>query len=164
MFFLELFSKKPTSHKPSGIKSKGQQLLQVILYLSTFPKENRTRNFFLMDFSISLLQPSSYLRKFNKTIFFNWSLLGFILKRLCSRQVPHVASHPNSLYPGFSDLSWTWCTMPGHGWERVPLKVRQGAVGEEVAGLTAVETVQWVHNLGFCWAYFGTFLCIVGIF
>ena len=29
----------------------------------------------------------------------------YILKRLCSRQVPHVGSHPNSLYPGISDRS-----------------------------------------------------------
>ena len=41
----------------------------------------------------------------NKKLFFILSLLGFILQRLCSRQVPHVASHPGSLYPGISDLS-----------------------------------------------------------
>ena len=103
-FLLEHFSKKPTSHKPSGIESKSKKLLQVILYLSTFPKKFVARNLLLKDFSISLLQPSSYLRKLNKTLFFNWSLPGFILQRLCSRQVPHVASHPGSLYPGISDL------------------------------------------------------------
>ena len=107
-FVLELVSKKPTSRKPSGIKPKSNKLLQVILYLSAFPKEFRTINFFLMVLSISLLQPSSDLRNLNKNIFFMLSLEGFILKRLCSRQVPHVASHPGSLYPGFSDLSWTW--------------------------------------------------------
>ena len=117
IFFSNFFSKKPTSHKPSGIKSKSKQLLQVILYLSLVPKENRARNFFLMDFSISLLQPSSYLRKLNKTIFFNWSLLGFILKRLCSRQVPHVASHPGSLYPGISDLSGMQVLSLDYIWE-----------------------------------------------
>ena len=102
--FLELFSKKPTSHQPSGILSKSKKLLQVILYLSLVPKTNRARNFFLMDFSISLLQPSPYLRKFTENLFFILSLLGFILQRLCSRQVPHVASHPGSLYPEISDL------------------------------------------------------------
>ena len=102
--FLELFSKKPTSRKPSGIKSKSKQLLQVIIYLSTFPKQFRTRNCFLMDFSISLLQPSSYLRKLTKTLFFNWSPLGLVLKRLCYRQVPHVGSHWTSSFVGFPTL------------------------------------------------------------
>ena len=111
------FSKKPTSHKPSGIKSKSKKLLQVILYLSTFPKKFRTRNYFLMDFSISLLQPSWSSRKFTKTLFFNWSLLGFILQRLCSRQVPHVAPHPGSLYPGISDLSGMQVLSLDYIWE-----------------------------------------------
>ena len=44
-------------------------------------------------------------KKLQKPVFFILSLPGFILKRLCSRQVPHVGSHPNSLYPGISDLS-----------------------------------------------------------
>ena len=104
IFFLELFSKKPTSRKPSGIKSKSNKLLQVILYLSTFPKHFRARNFFLMDFSISLLQPSWSSRKFTKTLFFNWSLLGLVLKRLCHRQVPHVGSHFTSSFVGFPTL------------------------------------------------------------
>ena len=57
-----------------------------------------------MDFSISLLQPSSYLRKLTKTLFFNWSLLGLVLKRLCYRQVPHVGSHLTSSFVGFPTL------------------------------------------------------------
>ena len=76
----------------------------------------------LKDFSMSLLQPGPYLRKLTKTIFFNWRLPGFVLKILCSRQVPHVASHPGSLYPGISDLS-IWVRHLGpleasdHFWE-----------------------------------------------
>ena len=43
--------------------------------------------------------------------------MGSILKRLCSRQVPHVASHPGSLYPGFSD---PWLGFPGlAGWFQI---------------------------------------------
>ena len=40
-----------------------------------------------------------------QNLFLILSLHGFSLKRLCSRQVPHVGSHPNSLYPEISDLS-----------------------------------------------------------
>ena len=59
--------------------------------------KNRYLRIFLKDFSISLLQPSSYLRKFTKSLFFILSLHWFILKRLCSRQVPHVGSTPIAL-------------------------------------------------------------------
>ena len=45
--FSELFSKKSTSHSPSGISSRSKKLLQVILYLSAFSKKVRTRNIFL---------------------------------------------------------------------------------------------------------------------
>ena len=105
--FLDFVSKKSTSHRPSGISSESNKLLHVILYLSTFPKKLRARNFFLMNFSISLLQPSSYLRKLTNTLFFNWSLLGLVLKRLCYRQVPqvpHVGSHLTSSFVGFPTL------------------------------------------------------------
>ena len=102
--FSIFFSKKPTSRKPSGIKSKSKKLLQVILYLSTFQQENRCLRIFLKDFSISLLQPSWSSRKLTKPLFFNWSLLGLVLKRLCHRQVPHVGSHFTSSFVGFPTL------------------------------------------------------------
>ena len=49
-----IFSKKLTSHSPSGISSKSKKLLQVILYLSAFSKK-----FGLEDFFLKI--PSSFL-------------------------------------------------------------------------------------------------------
>ena len=114
-FFSEHFSKKSTSHSPSGISSRSKKLLQVILYLSTFSKKVRTRNLIFRFQDIK--QVSGKNNK--KNLFSILSLLGVILQRLCSRQVPHVASHPRSLYPGISDLGgtcwlgWLGSNLPG---------------------------------------------------
>ena len=72
--------------------------------LISFFKKVRTRGFFSQDSFEFFDFSSSFLQNFTKTLFFILSLLGVILQRLCSRQVPHVASHPRSLFPGMSDL------------------------------------------------------------
>ena len=96
-FFSRTFlSKKSTSHRPSGISSKSKKLLQVILYLSLVQRKYRARNFFLLDFSISGQQKVPDL----PNIFFIWDSFY----RDFVRQVPHVASHPRSLFPGISNL------------------------------------------------------------
>ena len=122
-----LFLKKSTSHSPSGISSRSKKLLQVILYLSAFSKKSCTYKLFFWDSFEFLVFSSSYLHNFTKTIFSILSLLGVILQRLCSRQVPHVASHPGSLYPGFSD---PWLGFPGlAGWLQICPGNRAGGPG-----------------------------------
>ena len=72
----------------------------MILYLSAFSKKVRTINFFLLDFSISGHRKS--FRENNQTNLFSiLSLLGVILQRLCSRQVPHVGSIQGAYFLGF---------------------------------------------------------------
>ena len=88
MFFSNFVSKKSTSHRPSGISSKSKQLLQVILYLSTFSKKIGldTLCFLIFRYQDNKKFPTSGNTK--KNIFFILSLLGVILQRLCQTSTP----------------------------------------------------------------------------
>ncbi len=93
-FVLEpFFRRNPPPVSPLELSPRAKSYFRWFSTYNCFPQK-RTRHVLLMDFSISLLQPSSYLQKFTKNLFFILSLHWFILNRLCSRQVPYVESTP----------------------------------------------------------------------
>ena len=77
-------------------------------WFSSYQRSQRktlAKDFFLRIYLQNLTLAGPLPPKIDQTLFFNWSLPRPFLKRFCSRQVPHVGSHPNSLYPGIPDLS-----------------------------------------------------------
>ena len=102
-FFSELCSKKSTSHRPSGISSKSNKLLQVILCLSAFSKKVRTRNCFLLDFVISGQQKCRTSENNKKTIF-HFKPSGIHFTETLSDKYPMSRPIQGAYFRGFPTL------------------------------------------------------------